>query len=376
TKLKWNYLSWICHGDSDEVPKKIMWVTGPAGTGKTAIMGSVADTCQGKGTLGATFFFSSFSGSPDRRSKRCLVSTLAYQLVQQDALGQVAEQILSTVERNPAVFERKLEVQLDQLILQPLRACRNHAPLPEWPKVILIDGLDECEADQYHDTARTNAPPRSKEDDQIEILTVLKKAASDPDFPFRIVIASRPEHAIKQFFTDIADSMVRELFLDEKYNPDADMALFLESKFPNIRRQCHLPSSWPGGHASRKLVDNASGQFIYVATVGRFIEGSGGDPDELLKQVLQLAGVNASTNPFAPLDALYSHILHSSPDPQLSTLWLNLIFREQSFDDPTTVSRIRMTTVAPGSDKIRTLRHPATASTKSQLFGIHTLQER
>ncbi|RXW11330.1 hypothetical protein EST38_g14525, partial [Candolleomyces aberdarensis] len=221
-------VSWICHGDSDEVPKKIMWVTGPAGTGKTAIMDSVADTCQEKGTLGATFFFSSFSGSPDRRSKRCLVPTLAYQLVQHDALGQVAEQILSTVQRNPAVFERKLEVQLDQLILQPLRACRNHSLLPEWPKVIMIDGLDECEADQYHDTARSNPPPRSKEDDQIEILAVLKKAASDPDFPFRIVIASRPEHAIKRFFTDVADSMARELFLDEKYNPDADMALFLE----------------------------------------------------------------------------------------------------------------------------------------------------
>ncbi|RXW14182.1 hypothetical protein EST38_g11673 [Candolleomyces aberdarensis] len=226
---------WICDGDSDDEPKQVMWVTGPAGSGKTAIMGSVANTCQGKGTLGASFFFSSFSGSVDRRSKRCFVSTLAYQLVQHNAMDQVAEQILSTVERNPAIFEQTLDVQLDQLILKPLRACRDQPQLLEWPKVILIDGLDECEADQYHDMARSDANLRSKEEDQTEILYVLKKAASDPDFPFRIVVASRPEHAIKEFFTNVAHSVTRELFLDEKYNPDADMGLFLESKFASIR---------------------------------------------------------------------------------------------------------------------------------------------
>ncbi|RXW17199.1 hypothetical protein EST38_g8653 [Candolleomyces aberdarensis] len=262
-------VSWISDGDSDDVPKEIMWVTGPAGSGKTAIMGSVGDTCQGKGILGATHFFSSFSGPANRRSKQYFVPTLAYQFVQHKAMSQVAAQILSAVEDNPAIFEQNLEVQLDQLILEPLRACRDRPPLPEWPKVILIDGLDECEADQYHDTARSDVSPRSKEDDHTEILSVLKKAASDPDFPFRIVVASRPEHAIKHFFTDVAKSLIRELFLDAKYNPDADMELFLESKFASIRRQCQLPSSWP-------------------ATVGRFMEGSSGDPDELLKQVLRL----------------------------------------------------------------------------------------
>ncbi|RXW18548.1 hypothetical protein EST38_g7307 [Candolleomyces aberdarensis] len=326
--------SWICDGDSDDVPKEIMWVTGPAGSGKTAIMGSVADTCQGKGTLGATFFFSSFSGSADRRSKRCFVPTLAYQLVQHDAMDQVAEQILSTIERNPAIFKQRLDAQLDQLILKPLRACRDRPQLLEWPKVILIDGLDECEADQYHDMARSNANPRSKEEDQTEILSVLMKAASDPDFPFRIVIASRPEHAIKRFFAGIAKSLTRELFLDAKYNPDADMRLFLDSKFANIRRESQLPSSWPGKDVRRTLIANASGQFIYIATVGRFMEVSGGDPEELLKQVLQLPGFKASTDALAPLDALYSHILKSSPDPPLSVLWLTLIFREKYLERP------------------------------------------
>ncbi|KAJ2913624.1 hypothetical protein MD484_g6787, partial [Candolleomyces efflorescens] len=308
-------VSWICDGDRDCMPKRMMWLTGPAGAGKTAIMGSVAETCQRKGILGATHFFSSFSGSANRRSKRFLIPTLAYQLVQHQAMPQVAKRILSAVERNPAVFEQNLEVQLEQLILAPLRAARKHPERSDWPKVILIDGLDECEADQYHDSTQNNAPRRSKEDDQTEILHVLKKAASDPNFPFRIVIASRPEHAIKGFFTDAAKFLTREIFLDGKYNPDADMALFLESKFANMRRQYHLSPSWPDPSVSHTLISNASGQFIYVATVGRFMEGSGGDPDQLLKQVLGLPGIAASTNVYAPLDALYTPILSSNPDP-------------------------------------------------------------
>ncbi|KAJ2932132.1 hypothetical protein H1R20_g4964, partial [Candolleomyces eurysporus] len=336
-------VGWICDGNSDDEPKEIMWVTGPAGSGKTAIMGSVADTCQAKGILAGTHFFSSFSESANRRSKQYFVPTLAYQLVQHKTLSQVAEQILSAIEHNPAVFEQKLEVQLDQLILEPLRACQNHPERPEWPKVILIDGLDECEADQYYDTARSNAPLRSKEEDQTEILSVLKKAARNPNFPFRIVIASRPEHAIKHFFANVANSMTRELFLDEKYNPDADMALFLDSKFANIRRQCHLPSSWPSQHIRQTLIANASGQFIYVATVGRFVEVSNGNPDELLEQVLRLPGINlASTNPLAPLDTLYTHILNSSQDSYLSTLWLNLIFREKYLEEESSRGEIQV----------------------------------
>ncbi|RXW17205.1 hypothetical protein EST38_g8647, partial [Candolleomyces aberdarensis] len=173
----------------------------------------------------------------------------------------------------------------------------------------------------------------SKEEDQTEILSVLKKAASDPDFPFRIVIASRPEHAIQSFFTEVAHSVTRKLFLDDKYNPDADMELFLESKFASIRRRCHLPSSWPNEDVRGTLIANASGQFIYVATVGRFMEESAGDPNQLLSQVLQLPGIKACANPLAPLDALYTHIINSSPDSRLSIVWLNLIFREKCFEN-------------------------------------------
>jgi hypothetical protein len=174
------------------------------------------------------------------------VATLAYHLVQHDALRDVGERILSSVERNPAIFERQLEVQLDQLVLQPLRESRRSPDAPSWSKLIVVDGLDECEADQYNDIARSPRVARNKEADQTEIHRALLKAANDPLFPFRIIIASRPEPAIQSFVTNIANHTTRKIFLDDKYNPDADMTLFLESKFAecdaNVNSPLHGPS--------------------------------------------------------------------------------------------------------------------------------------
>ena len=141
-------LSWIRQRDDAVAhPERIKWVTGPAGTGKTAIMGSIADTCKDGGDLAAGFFFSSFSGSADRRSKRCFVATLAYQLQQHPALAPVRELILAAVAADPAVFKKGLEDQFEHLILGPLRHAKG-CDAASYPKAIIIDGLDECEAEQ------------------------------------------------------------------------------------------------------------------------------------------------------------------------------------------------------------------------------------
>ena len=73
--------SWIKDGDvvdSAMGPRKIKWITGPAGTGKTAVMGSLADRCAADGVLGATFFFASWSASSGRRRKTAFVTTIAH----------------------------------------------------------------------------------------------------------------------------------------------------------------------------------------------------------------------------------------------------------------------------------------------------------
>lgn len=317
-------VSWITHGDTSA--QKIMWLTGPAGAGKTAIAGSVAETCKKKGLLAASFFFSAYQGSANRRSKRCLVSTLAYQLTLHDSLGSVGSHIFSRIQRDPAIFERRLEDQMEELILKPLRQFRasmKGSP-PVLPKIVIIDGLDECGVDQYQKQGSSRCE-RKKEDDQVEILSLLAGAVKDPSFPFLILISSRPEPAIRNFFSETITEPVVELFLDDKYNPDADIEFFLRCKFADMRRRYNLPPSWPDKETIQILVTNSSGQFIYAATVVRFMEEPSSPPQAQLDIILKLPIRDAQSNPFGPLDALYTFVVKSSPDPRLSVLWIHTI---------------------------------------------------
>ncbi|RXW23121.1 hypothetical protein EST38_g2754 [Candolleomyces aberdarensis] len=328
--------SWIVHGDplADPAQKtvKIKWVTGPAGTGKSAIMGSVADTCKQNGVPAVTFFFASYA-SPDRRRKTAFIPTLAYQLTEH--LPALKNSVAQAMRDKPLLFKKNLRVQMEALILTPLRQVAVESKVPG---VVLIDGLDECEAEQFFDShvaSRTGkSMEREKGEDQLEILQVLREAALDPAFPFRIVIASRPERVFREFFNNEShkSSFAPSLVLDEKYNPNADIILFLQAKFSEIRRRYKLSPSWPSPETLATLLDQASGQFIYAATVIRYITTSRhGSPQTLLDQVLKVKP-SSGTNPFSHLDAFYTHILQSASNTILAVKWLWIIKGEVTHD--------------------------------------------
>jgi hypothetical protein len=179
---------------------------------------------------------------------------------------------------------------------------------------------------------RVKGKPSSRtknEQDQLEILQVLQAASSDPSFPFRILIASRPERVFRTFFDppNIPTPFARKLDLHEDYDANTDITLFFEVQFNHLRRRYNFPPSWPLPGTIETLVENASGQFIYAATVIRLLETAHRDPPEaLLKAILATgATLKMTSNPLEQLDALYSHILESSPDPLLSVRWIRSI---------------------------------------------------
>ena len=95
--------------DESAQPKRILWLTGPAGSGKTTIMNTVGEHFKKEGNLAAAFFFSSFSPSHERRTKGRFVTTLAYQLILHKDLQAFREELLSSIARNPAIFKMSLK---------------------------------------------------------------------------------------------------------------------------------------------------------------------------------------------------------------------------------------------------------------------------
>ncbi|KAF5314192.1 hypothetical protein D9611_006846 [Ephemerocybe angulata] len=368
-------MSWIAAGDQDARSKRIMWVTGPAGTGKTAILGTIAETCKEKGTLAASFFFSAFAGSANRRTKRCLVPTLAFQLMGHGGLTETREHVLSSIaEGQGIIFTKNLKEQFIAMVLNPLRKTQEQGNgTKEVPRIIIIDGLDECDAEQYEDSSTLSSVSalvrtRQKADDQKEILSLLLSATSDPAFPFRVLIASRPEKAIRSFFSTDGRTCTQELFLDDSYDPDADIALFYDAKFSIICRDLGIePEVWPGRDTKLILVSNASGQFIYAATVMRYIEGSpnsskpraqnSGHPSTPHRRLEHILGLTPTTgaersphNPLEALDALYRLLLETCPDPELSMNWLRAIQAKDYAQSPVWLLRLVLE-ASPGEEQ-------------------------
>ncbi|KAJ2929882.1 hypothetical protein H1R20_g7202, partial [Candolleomyces eurysporus] len=266
--------AWIVEGDGEsERPRNVKWVTGPAGTGKTAVMG--------------------ITGRSLARHREDLQTAIS-----------------TAVEKNPDVFEKNLHVQMETLVLSPLREVVCQSDGPGLRGAIIIDGLDECEAEQYHDTTSSNTqskPARKNAEDQLEILQVLHAASSDPSFPFRIIIASRPERVFREFFDpeNNPTPFAHKLDLNEDYNANADITLFLEAQFNLLRRRYHFLPSWPPPGTIQTLVENASGQFIYAATVIRFLEAGHREPPKALLDAILTMGSKSRSSPFGTVDLGY-----------------------------------------------------------------------
>jgi hypothetical protein len=148
------------HGASDH-PRNVKWVTGPAGCGKTAIMGLLADRCAANGALGATFLFASWSASIGRRQKTAFVTTIAHQLAQ--LREGVKAAISNAIEKNPGVFEKNLHAQMEILILTPLREVVHQPNGPRLRGAIIIDGVDEIPQASTHGASK-NKRRRSARD--------------------------------------------------------------------------------------------------------------------------------------------------------------------------------------------------------------------
>ncbi|KAJ7134170.1 hypothetical protein C8R46DRAFT_923378 [Mycena filopes] len=71
---------------------------------------------------------------------------------------------------------------------------------------------------------------------------------------------------------------------------------------------------WPSERDLERLVQNASGQFVYAATVLKFVEDEYCHPMEQLRLILTLSPNDTEASPFADLDTLYSFILSANPN--------------------------------------------------------------
>jgi len=282
-----------------------LWLYGPAGAGKSAIAQTIAELLEKLGLLAAAFFFS--RNAAGRNDKTRLVPTLVYQLIK--SIPEIRAHVLEALEQDPALFSCSIEAQIQALIVKPLNAAVNEEALAPIlfprPRLIILDGLDEC--------GTTEA--------QTQILNALSTAAKHLQIPLFFLIASRPEHDIRQSFNDQSSlgSLSFSIALDDTYRPDDDIRVFLQSTFDEVKRnhpsRAHLLTSWPSLEDIQRLVKKSSGQFIFASTVAKYVNSPRHWPPDRLNIIFGKSKPGQET-PFAELDSLYHLILSTVADAE------------------------------------------------------------
>jgi len=301
-------IEWIAGANEANREKLFTWLTGAAGSGKSAIGRSVCERCAEQGTLLASFFFG--ARDPTRNHSRSFVATIAYQIC--SISPGIRAAVSSVIEYDPLVFSRSLRTQLKLLVMDPLLA--NFANEPQRaPCLIVVDGLDEC-LDQAS---------------QRDTLDELLYLATTSPIPVRILVCSRQESHIVTMFSAISMSaLLFKIFLDNKYSSMEDIKLYFRDKFQQIREthifKVSIPSSWPSQDQLDHLTSKSSGQFIYAATVVLYVESSRHRPQQRLDAILGLRPPFKDL-PFSELDALYLHLLNSTDVPFIAADILMLL---------------------------------------------------
>ncbi|KAJ6548571.1 hypothetical protein B0H19DRAFT_190499 [Mycena capillaripes] len=265
--------------------KSILWLYGPAGAGKSAIMQTLCQRFQGAGLLGGSFFFKRSSVS--QGNARSTFVTLAYQLALY--IPQLRAPIVKSAEDDPSVVGRSIDLQLRKLIVAPSASVKGFGQA-----LLLIDGLDECE----------------DEGAQAKILRSICDSVREYPLPLRFIIASRPEPHIRQILEESQADLARPFNITQSF---ADVERYLREEFARIHAEhrytmAKVPTPWPSEDILHYLVLRSSGYFIYASTVIRFVDDKNFRPTERLEIVHNLQ-TNSNENPFHALDQLYTQIL-------------------------------------------------------------------
>jgi len=274
----------------------ILWLYGPAGTGKTAIARKVAELFAVDHFLLASFLF--FRSDANRNTMKPVGANIAYCV--SCVIPAAHNLIEATMEADPLILTYSVEVQLTKLVFEPLRLLTDNGYFSntQFPQLVVIDGLDEC----LDKGAQTN------------LIQFLASSMPRYQLPLKFLIVSRPEAHIKSAITLASDQLtILHMELNNDFLPDQDIRRFLTDKFREIKK-CHpfrsgIPHLWPSEQQMNTIISKASGQFIYASLAVRFINSACNSPMRQLDIVLELRPPINNHLPFAELDTLYMFIL-------------------------------------------------------------------
>lgn len=274
----------------------LFWVYGPAGTGKSTISRSIAQSLADTGLLGASYFFK--REKEGRNSASRFFPTIASQLIA--TVPTFKRSLRESLEKpgNIGLETKALREQFKTLILTPLSQVFTDASQPILNRVIVIDALDECE-----------------DGGDIRIIfDLLSQLQELSTVRLGVFLTSRFAYPIVGAFRSLQRKQIsyRSLSLLEDFSEEtkADISTFLVERFATIKTNNEITEDpWPDPKDLDHLITlatNPSPLFIYAAILCRFVDDGTGKKNPIKRLERWLKDCDSNTS---QLNQIYVPIL-------------------------------------------------------------------
>jgi hypothetical protein len=238
-------MAWV--NSTEDNVKRVLWLSGPAGKGKSAIAHTIAKSFNDMGGLGSCYCFD-HQRDADRRHEK-VFSTIARDLADRDpemrrALAEAVKDASSLKTTSDIVQ------QWDKLLMEPLGKLSGSIVRPV---VILIDALDES----------GGAATRLR---LLKILAGKLGAKRITELPanFRIIITSRP---LRDIETELSGAQhIRRMSMDDisLTTAERDICTYVTKELEEV--------SDVGEREFRTLAEKADGLFEWARLACRYIK--------------------------------------------------------------------------------------------------------
>ncbi|KAI9326566.1 WD40-repeat-containing domain protein [Zopfochytrium polystomum] len=228
----------------DDSKKRMIWLKGPAGVGKSVMAALVAEHHKSKNQLAGVFFCK--HDDERRRDIRQVILTIVHYLCVWDG-DNYGQLIHAALRKTPDLVKKPVSDLFDELLRKPLGSLKKSNPRP---LLIVVDALDEC----------------GTINERNEMLDLFGRRCRDlPPF-VKIFMTSRLEPDIVDAFADMPQSALEPTDADNRRDLRIYAADFLEKQ---------EVSEEVAKSGADRLVELSEGIFAWMVLACKSLEGSG-----------------------------------------------------------------------------------------------------
>ncbi|KAM3501866.1 hypothetical protein MY10362_005245 [Beauveria mimosiformis] len=256
SRLKGQIATWF----DNQAGPNMLWLTGPAGMGKSTVSLTIADEYAKDGRLAASYFFSRARQGAGEILQ--FLPTIASQLAQnlgayksilRDALIDMSGETLAT---------KSLQTQFD-ILFRGLLKQQHIGSVNEQRQLVVVDALDECK----------------QQTSLRELVDLLAELANLKFLGLRIFITSRDDTNIGAAFLQLQENKYKSLDLHKDFWEESteDIQSYLTNVFEktNLAMKTKDPKLLLGDQDLATIINLATKPFplfIYASTFHRFLQ--------------------------------------------------------------------------------------------------------